>query len=478
MRDVAGLWLSAVAAVVISGCAPSPMDDQYWAQRRPLGETYEVYHPPAYLSTDNDAESDRPTANPQGPLTLADALAAALLGSPELTGFAYQVRAAEAQALQAGLLPNPELEVEFENFAGSGEFSGSQSLDTTVALSQAIPLGGDIRYQREAARLHGQLTGWDYEAHRIALLTDVTQRYIAVLQAQRQLQLTQQSLKLAEQISDSIAKRVEAGDVPDIENARVAVPVVVAQIAQGKAERALQSARRRLAETWGASSPEFTEATGDIESLAPVPPINELASRLSQNPDLARWAVEVSARRAEVQLAKAQAVPDLTGTIGYRRIGGSDDDALVAGLSIPLSVFDRNQGGIQSARFDVASAQAQKKAAELRIGSALSSAHAELIDAYSEATTLRQRAIPPALDAYQAVSKAYDQGNLSFLDVLDADRTLIDIQQQYLDALTAYHKAVAEVEGLIGQPLRPQNNPTQTNTHKDAPENPEDQSHE
>ncbi len=477
MRYTTGLLLVVCAAVTVGGCTGSPMDDSYWVSRRPLGESYEVYRPPVDAGS-GDVIHNTTTPNPQGPLTLQDALAAALLGNPELAGFAYQVRAAEAQALQAGIWSNPELGVEFENFAGSGDFSGSGSMETTVALSQAVPLGGDIKYRRIAAEHHGVLAGWDYEAERISLLTEVTQRYIAVLQAQRQLQLAEQSLKLAEQISDSIAKRVEAGDVPDIENARVAVPVAVAEIDKGKAQRALQSARRRLAETWGGSTPLFSVATGDLENLLPVPPITELASRLSQNPDVARWAVEVSARRAGVKLAKAQAVPDLTGTIGYRRIGESDDDALVAGLSIPISIFDRNRGGIQAARLGVATAEQQKKAAELRIGSALSSAHFRLVDAYSEATVLRERAVPPALDAYLAVSEAYNQGNLSFLDVLDADRTLIDIQQQYLDALAAYHTAVAEVEGLTGQPLNPQDAPMPTQTNQEHPGTHEDNSHE
>lgn len=350
-------------------------------------------------------------------------------------------------------------------------------METTVALSQAIPLGGDIRYRREVAKLHGTLAGWDYEAQRIALLTEVTQRYIALLQAQQQLQLAEQSLKLTEQISESITARVEAGDVPEIEKARVAVPVAVAEIDRTKADRALQSARRRLAETWGSSSAEFTDATGDLEQLSPVPAISALAARLSDNPDVARWAVEVSARRAELRLAKAQAVPDLAGSIGYRQIEESDDDALVAGLSIPLSIFDRNQGNIHAARLDIASAQQQKRAAELRIGSALSAAHTQLTDAYSEATILRERAVSPALDAYQAVSKAYEEGNLSFLDVLDADRTLIDIQQQYLNALTAYHQAVAEVEGLIGQPLQAETT-TQAQTMTEQPGTREDRSHE
>ena len=184
-----------------------------------------------------------------------------------------------------------------------------------------------------------------------------------------------------------------------------------------------------------------------------MPPLTELASLINQNPGIARWAVEITARQAEVKLARARSVPDLTGTVGYRRFNDSDDDALVAGVSIPLSIFDRNQGGILAARLSVASAQEQQRAAELRIGSALASMHTQLADAYSEATALRDQALPPATEAYETIKKAFDRGDLGYLDVLDAERTLIELREQHLDALVAYNTAKIELESLIGQPI-------------------------
>lgn len=453
MKYAMGPVLWAVVGMGLSGCAPSPLDDNDRVSQRPLGAAYTTFRPPSGVQSNMMGHGDRLVAEPEGELTLREALAAALLQNPELATFAYSIRAADARTLQAGLWPNPEVEAEFENFAGSGDASGSGALETTIALSQTIPLGGDIEHRRRLAELRGELAGWDYEAARIALLTKVTQRFINVLATQRQVELAQESVKLAAQVHDSINRRVDAGDAPAVERLRAVVPVVAAKIQLQGAQRALDAARLQHASSWGSTLPRFTKAVGDLDSIQPVPPATALVALVNQNPDVARWAVEITARQTEVELAQAHAVPDLTGAIGYRRLNESDDDALVAGISIPLPIFDRRQGDILAARLGVASAHQERRAAELRVQAALAAAYAQLTTAHSTVVTLRNDALPPANEAYEAIRRAFDQGDLGFLDVLDAERTLIDFRQRYLDALAAYHGAVARIEGLIGQPL-------------------------
>ena len=443
------LLLCAAVGAGLSGCSPSPMSDGYWAPARPLGNTYESYQP----SIASDRGDDHPAVDPEGDLSLRDALAVALLGNPELAAWGFGVRAAGARTLQAGLWPNPALGVELENFAGSGGVSGTDSLETTLVLSQAFPLGGDVERRRRLAALRGELAGWDYEAARITLMTEVTQRFVEALAAQRQVSLAEQSLALARQVFDSIRRRIEAGDAPDIERSRAAVPVATAAIELKRAEHALEAARARLALMWGASSPRFTRVVGDLDQVRPAPPAAALVALVNQNPQVARWAVEITARQAQVKLAQAQAVPDLTASLGYRRLNESDDSALVAGISIPLPLFDRGQGDILAARIDVASARRERRAAELRVEAALAAVYGRLRSAHAEAIALRDDALPPAGEAYEAIRGAFEQGNLGFLDVLDAERTLIDLRRQHLAALAAYHSAAAEVEGLIGQPL-------------------------
>jgi cobalt-zinc-cadmium efflux system outer membrane protein len=390
---------------------------------------------------------------PKGAITLRQTLALALEYHPGLHAYAWEVRAAEARVLQAGLRPNPELEAEFENFAGNKAFSGAQSLETTLSLAQTFPLGGDIERRRELAGLQAQMAGWDYEAARLEVLTEVTQDYVALLRAQRQVKLARETLSLAEQVRDATNRRIRAGDAPPIDAARASVPVATAQVKLRRAERLLRAAQRQLALMWSSREVSFDLAEGSLDDLETPPSAQRLAALVSQNPQVARWAVEVSARRAETGLAEAEAVPDLTARAGVKYDNAEGAGALVLGISLPIPVFDRRQGDVMAARLSANAAEEQRRAAERRVEAALSQAYARMAAGFDEAVAIREVALPPAREAFELTHRAFEKGDLALLDVLDAERTLVELRSDYLDALTDYHLAVIEIEGLIGHPL-------------------------
>ncbi len=429
--------------IVMVACAAHPLSHAP-PTPRPLGAQHAPYQPSA----------ETPDASPvTGELTLDVALAEALMRNPKLATFSWKMRAADARALQAGLWPNPELEVEFEGFGGSGELEGADAMESTIAIGQTLPLGGDIARRREAAGYRAQLVGWDYEAARLEVITETAQRFVVTLAAQQRLTLAQQSLDLAEQVRRSIEKRVEAGAASAVELARASVPVAAARVELRRAEHGLNAARRRFAMSWADDVPAFDAVAGAFDQVRPAPDVAALAALINEHPQVARWAVEISARRAEVNLSKAKAVPDLKGMLGYRRESTSHENAMVAGFSIDLPLFDRQQGAIREAEIGVIAAAHEKRAAQLRVAAALTDAHEQLASAHDEATTLRDEALPAAQQAFDATRTAFDGGNLGYLDVIDAERTLVEMRRQYIDALQRYHIAVAQLEGLIGRPL-------------------------
>lgn len=441
----------AVLLLVFScvGCSAGPLAEQ-WPEYRALGRDLPTYRPPQRATDDMEATH---FPAPAGIITLRQAMAASLLRNPELASFSYEVRIREARALQAGLLPNPEVGFEIENFAGSGATSGVDSAETTVSLSQLIELGDKRTKRRHVAELDRDLAGWDYEAKRVAVLTEVTRRFVNVITSQRRLELAQQNMTLTEQVFAAVGKRVDAGAAPAVERIRASVLVATSQIEYQRALRDLDEAKIQLAVTWAQTTTTFDSVSGALQTTAAVPSLEKLTQRISQNPELARWTVELSQRRAAVDLAKANAVPDVTASAGVRRLNDSDDTALVIGLSLPLPLFDRNQGGIAEARFSQAKALQERRAAEIRVGTALKVAHRSASTAYDEAVTLEGKVLPAAQEAFSAIDKSYQQGTVGLLEVLDAQRTLLDARRQHIDATGNYHAAVAELEGLIGQPL-------------------------
>lgn len=439
------------AAVSLPGCQSGPLDQsESIAVSAVEARLQELQGQPPFRRA-NVTQSGPPT--PTGPLSLREAMALAVAHSPRLEAYALDVRVAEARALQAGLWSNPELEAEIEGFAGSGELREMNAAETTVGLAQTFPLGGDIRRRKELAGLQTRLADWDYESARLEVLLGVTREFVAVLAAERQSALAQQALELTRATARVTERRVKAGDVSPVEQTRAEVPVVLAEVEVRRAERGRDAAYRRLALNWGSPRADSVEVQGDLSEIQPLPDVDALVALINENPLVARWATEVSTRIAERRLAQAEAVPDLTGLVGVKHAGESGDVGLVVGISLPLPVFDRRQGDVLAARLGERSAGNRKREAELRIERILSAAYADLAAAHDQAVAIRERGLPAARRALEATRRAFEEGELPLLDVIDAQRTLFELERQYLSALVAYHDAAATIESLIGQRL-------------------------
>jgi len=391
---------------------------------------------------------------PDGTISLRDALAAALLRNPELAAFSWEIRVREARTLQAGLRPNPEIGLEVENVAGSGAFNGTRGAETTLALGQLIELGGKRMKRRRVAELDATLAGWDYETVRVGVLAEVARSFAGVLAAQERLRLTVELVGLAGQSLETVSRQVDAGASSPVERVRAEVTLATQLLAQRAAEAGLAAARARLAATWGGREARYGDAEGDLFAVTAPPAPEELARRIDANPELARWVQEIELRKAVVELEDARRIPDPVASAGVRRLEESNDTALVFGVSMPLQIFDRNQGARLAARRDLTKARAQRLAVAVNVQSALAVATQELGASYHEVVTLREQVLPKAERAYRDVRQGYLRGLFRYLDVLDAQRSLFELRAREIDALETYHGAVAEVERLTGTPIQ------------------------
>src|SRR5262249_10865060 len=151
--------------------------------------------------------------------------------NPELSAFSFEMRAAEARALQAGIWPNPQLGVEVENVAGTGSTTkGVRAAETTLQLSQLIELGGKRPKRIRLAGLERELTSWDYEVKRLDVLTEAKKAFVDVLATQARLAFTQDLLRLAAHVQRTVSARVQAGKVSPIEETRTRVAVSTARL--------------------------------------------------------------------------------------------------------------------------------------------------------------------------------------------------------------------------------------------------------
>ncbi|MEZ4698472.1 MAG: TolC family protein [Rhodothermales bacterium] len=446
------LWPAILITLFSTGCASQR--DAGWVDKRPLGADVTSYRP-SHRSVAVDSGAMDTTTPPlvADSLTLEQALAMTLLRSPRLRAFGWEVRAREAAALQAAIPPNPELASDLDNFGGTGRASGSSIAEATIGLSQLVHFGGDRRTGYRVAALERNLAGWDFEAARLDVLTSTTQAFITVLAGQERLSLADSLLSQATNFYNSVAARVEAGKVSALEERRASIVLASSEIAREQVARILAVDRARLAAIWGSPAPLLNRAVGDLTLVPPIPSFEIVQSFLERNPDVERWKDEMAVRRADVLHARAQGIPDPIFTLGARRMHELNETSIVASVSIPLPLFDRNQGRIKETRYRLRQGEEQRRAVTVMANEMLVDAFQRLASASSEITALRESILPSARENFSATQEGYRDGKFDLLTVLDAQRTFFEAANQQIDVLETYHNARAEVERLIGTPL-------------------------
>lgn len=194
--------------------------------------------------------------------------------------------------LQAGLLPNPDFVIFVENAGNLQKVNPAPGVstkeveqqDTTLRINQLIELGGKRAARVKAASLGEEVAGQAYEVRRVELIAQVANVFTEVLAGQEQLRLAEESQQLAQRVVNIVAKRVQAGKVPPIEETKVEVAFSATEIALVQAQRDLIVARKRLALLWGSSSPQFNKALGDLELSIALPSFEALVERVLTSP--------------------------------------------------------------------------------------------------------------------------------------------------------------------------------------------------
>lgn len=385
---------------------------------------------------------------PAATLTLASSLERAAENNPALAAQRYGERTAEALIEQAGLRPNPTLDVTLENFAGTGRVQGIRSIETTVEASQTFERGGKREKRVALAGRERDTAAKEFAVRRTEILAATAAAFVEAISAQQRLALSEEPLKLAREILSAVDARVKAGAASPAESARARAGVASALAEYARGQAALASARATLAATWGGRPADIGTLAGGIHVPETMPAEEIFLANIGRHPRLELQQAIIAGRRASLELAHSQAVQDVTVGGGVRFLREGSDATFVAGVSVPIPVRNKNQGNIRAARETLAGAEQTVQAVESELRIAFTAAWQDMKAAHTVAQNLRRDALPATQEAYDIVRRAYDEGHLPLIDVLDAQRALVAIRREILDAESAYAVALARAEGL------------------------------
>lgn len=378
------------------------------------------------------------------PLSLPKAIELALEGNPEVAAAMRQLEATEGQVLQGSARPNPEL-------AYSLEKTRTQSWQ----LNLPVELGGKRAARTKAAEKSREQAQAQLIELKATVRANVAAAYFDVLTARERLALATDSTALAKSSTDTVAKRVAAGKVSPVEEtkARVAEAGIRVELAQAASEQ--RNALSRLFALMGRTDVPYTVLEGTAETLPPVPNLADLQALISSSPAVVLARIEVDRRKALTDLEQSKRVPDVKVSVGMQRSNETPRKVLLFGVSVPLPVFDRNQGNLLEALKLEDKARDELQGATVRLHSEVAQARERLTTITAEVQSLQQDVLPGAKSAYDAATIGFENGKFNFLEVLDAQRTYFTAKSQYLKALGEAHRAAADIDRLLGASMVP-----------------------
>ena len=392
------------------------------------------------------------TANsePKGDLTLIKAISAAILHNPELKAYSSETRSMQARQILAGMGADPELELELDEFGGNKSFSGIDSLETTLKLSQLIEFGNKVSKRQKVSSYDARITELEYDSKLRDICADMADTFIELLTIQKKSEIAEEQVAICGKMAELIDKRVEAGKSGSLDLSKARIVLARARLRAEQISQRQEYLKIKLASFWGSKEPKFDKLLADLDKVDAVPEWDQLISTLQDNPDVERWAVDISKQQAEAELAGSLSKPNVKLSGGVKYFNESDGTAFMVGVGIPLRKSNRNRQEVIEAQHNIDKASQQQQSNYLLVLGELSRLHGELQFSHGKVQVIKDEILNIAKELFDASVYSFEQGKVDYLYLLDSQRSYFSIQEEYLDALAEYHIAKNHLDRIAG----------------------------
>jgi len=388
-----------------------------------------------------------------GVLSFQDAWQRIQQQNPDLTAERWGIGASAGKVEQSRLLPNPTAGLTVENIGAKNQSQDGQETESTLMINQPILLGNKLSKRIQLSTSECQVQQWTYSLAYFTLYSEAGWKYIDILAAQHQYQTLQESTRLAQLTIDTIKKRMGAGKSSQLELKSAELAFGELQVQLQIAKTQIVIARSQLAALWNGTITEIGNLQ-DIGLSHTLLPLSELLSFVPHSPLLQVALAQSQAGFNQVQLSRSEAFPDLNIGAGVRHFQQTNDNALVAQVSVPITVFDRNQGNIHAAFSSYESKLANQRAKQIAITNQIYVLYQKASQTEAEMKMVQIQLIPTAESAFDLAKQGYLQGRFSYLDLLNAQQKLIDERRRYWQVHATYDKTLVELYAMLGLTTR------------------------
>lgn len=389
-----------------------------------------------------------PTSTPAetGPLAIADLEQLALAHNPTLVQASTYIDAARGKAFQAGLPFNPTAGISGENI-GADRTSGEW---TFFSLQQQIVTGGKLRLSRQKYEQEAELAEIQAYAQRLKVVNGLTAAYFDVLAAQRTVENERLLAKNAEEAMRTTEQLLNLGQANQQDLLQAQVEASQAQVAVRTAEARLRQDWVHLATQVGVPDLPMQPLAGQMEPDGPALNRDEALARLLQDsPELAFAVTKVQQDKTQLQRERREPIPNVTvrGGVGYNY--ETRNPTAQVGLSLPLPLFDRNQGTVRQAAADLTRSHAEVTRVQLDLQRRFADAFTRYQTAREQVENFRDQVLPKAKKAAELYEEQLKVRRAAFPQVLVARRTVYQLNEEYNRSLAQFRRAEVEVRGLL-----------------------------
>jgi len=412
--------------------------------------------PQAWPAAPSVHQATEPRPTPSARLSLNDALALFLQQNLDVLIAKYGIEYSKGQQITARLFPNPVMSI-----GTLSSYTQGRTLSTGGQLyfqaQQLFELAGKRGYRIESAGFGAQSAEAAFEDAVRQLGFTVKDSYYRVQLAQRRLALAEENRDRFSRILEINTIRFKKGYIAEVDLIRIRLQMVDFQSQVIQSLQEAESARGDLRQLLRLSPAMTVELSTDLEFRRLDPEIAKLrVAAIDVRPDLRSKRFTYSQREADLRLAQAYRVPDVTVGAGYAiqgSLGPDNPQQWALNLGLPVPLFNRNQGGIRQAEVAVQTAEADLNKAVNVVENEVEVAYRNLLQSRRLVEAYVGGVLEDARATFTIVERAYERGGATILDLLDAARTSRTIQQNYIEALFNYQRNVLQLESAVGQEI-------------------------
>ncbi len=389
------------------------------------------------------------------PMTLGEAVETALKNNPDLQAVRLEQGAAQGRLDQAGLLlrSNPVIEGSLsqkDTVPGGGEKVTNRGL----TLSQEFELAGQRGLRVDAARNGIEKVSKDIMDRARVLIAEVKDTFTKALAMKRKIELTDETVKLQEELVRSATVKFHAGEISALEQNLADVEFGKARRDRLLVEREQREALSSLQSLLGMASRAGFSVEGELPMESPPIPDKEKLREITaaQRPDVQSAAAEARQAKATMRLAGSSAIPSVTVSGFYNQ----DDKLNEAGvmLSFPLPLFDRNQADRKETAAKADQALIKQASLERAIEREIEEVHANLVSATEELSIFKKDILGKAMENLSLMNLAFKEGKIGFFEVRLAQKDTIEAQFAYLESQMRLQLALNALEKVTGGSLK------------------------